>query len=143
MRVVSRCWNGRTDNQGITYGHVAGVGLRADLTDQGGGSRLGELRDSLGGEAILESALALVELLVKNNGGLLDALGLGQSLVRSGAEEESVPELLSNGGEGSVARLVVGGEVADEDDLVGGLELLERAAALEQRDRGEGLLGHV
>jgi len=129
--------------QSVTYGHVAGVGLRTNLADQGSGSGLGELGDGLGGEAILESALALVELLVENNGGLLDALGLGQSLVGSGTKEERVPELLSDGGEGSVARLVVGGEVADQNDLVGGLELLERAAALEERDRREGLLGHV
>ena len=130
-------------NDAITYGHVAGVGLGTDLTDQGSGSGLGELGDGLGGEAVLEGALALVELLVENNGGLLDALGLGQSLVGSGAKEERVSELLSDGVESSVARLVVGSEVANEDDLVGGLELLERVAALEQRNRREGLLGHV
>ena len=135
--------NGRSNKQVNTYGHVAGVGLGTDLTDQGSGSGLGELGDGLGGKAVLEGALALVELLVENNGGLLDALGLGQSLVGSGAKEERVPELLSDGVESSVARLVVGSEVADEDDLVGGLELLERVAALEQRNRREGLLGHV
>lgn len=127
----------------ITYGHVAGVGLRTNLTDEGSGSGLGELGDSLRGEALLESALALIESLVQNNRGLLDALGLGESLVRSGAEEESVPELLSDGGVGSVARLVVGGKVANENDLVGGLELLKRVAALEEGDGRERLLGHV
>lgn len=127
----------------FTYRHVASVGLGTDLTDQGGGSGLSELGDGLGGEAILESILALIELLVKNNGRLLDALSLGQSLVRSSAEEERVPELLSDRGVGSVAGLVIGGEVTDEDDLVGGLELLEGVAALEDGDGRERLLGHV
>jgi len=127
----------------LTHRHVAGVCLRANLANKGSGGSLSELRDSLGGEAILEGALALVELLVENNGGLLDALSLGQSLVRSSAEEESVPKLLRDCGEGSVARLVVGGEVANEDDLVGSLELLKGVAALEEGDRRERLLGHV
>ena len=126
-----------------TYCHVAGVGLGANLANEGSRGGLGELGDGLLGEAILEGALALVELLVENNGGLLDAGSLGESLVRGGAEEEGVPELLSDSGVGSVAGLVVGGEVANEDDLVGSLELLVGLGGLEDGDGREGLLGHI
>lgn len=126
-----------------TYCHVAGVGLGANLANEGSRGGLGELGDSLLGEAILEGALALVELLVEDNGGLLDASSLGKLGVRGGAEEEGVPELLSDSGVGSVAGLVVGGEVANEDDLVGSLELLVGLGSLEKRDGRERLLGHV
>lgn len=108
-----------------TYSHVGRVGLGADLTDQRNRGGVGKSGDGILGELLLEGVLALVEALVKNDRGLLDTLGLGQSGVAGGTEEVVVAEAVGGSGESLVGSLVVGGEVTDQDDLVGGLEVLD------------------
>lgn len=108
-----------------TYSHVGRVGLGTDLTDQRNGGGVGKGGDGILGELLLEGVLALVEALIKNDRGLLDTLGLGQSGVAGGTEEVVVAEAVGGSGESLVGSLVVGGEVTDQDDLVGGLEVLD------------------
>jgi hypothetical protein len=129
----------RQRNAGI---HVAAVRLGANLADEGSGGNLGEVLDVLGVELLGEDVLAVVKGLVEDEAGLRDALGLGQRSVAGGAEQEVVAEAVGDRGEGLVGGLVIGGEVGDEDDLVGRLELLERVLG-DVRDGGESLLGHV
>lgn len=126
-----------------TYRHVACVGFRADFTDQRRARNLGEVLDLLHGEALIVSVLALVEALVQHNAGLLDALSLRQRLIRSRAEQETIPQLLGDLSECSIAALVVLVKVPNQHNLVRRLELLERLAGAEQRDCGHALLGHV
>ena len=57
-------------------------------------------------------------------------------------KQVGVAEAVGDRGEGLVGGLVVSGEVGDEDDLVGGLELVERVLG-DVGDGGEALLGHV
>ena len=131
------------EQKSCTYRHIIGVGFRADLADQRSRGSLSELGHGILGEFLLENGLALIERLVENNGGLHDALGLGESDVRSGTEEEVVSMRLGDFGEGGVGRLVVSAEVANDDDFVGRLELIEGGGGGEERNGGEGLLGHV
>lgn len=128
--------------EGNASGHVSGVGLGANLTNEGCGGDLGEVADSVRIEGLGEDVLAVVEGLVEDETGLLDTLSLGQSSVVGGTEEEVVTETVGDRGKGLVGGLVVGGEVGDEDDLVGGLELLECVLG-DFGDGGESLLGHV
>lgn len=58
-----------------THAHVASICLWADLADQGDGHGLCKSLDGFGLELAVEDGLALVELLVENYTGLLDALG--------------------------------------------------------------------
>ena len=125
-----------------TSRHVTGVGLRADLANE----RSGGSRDERGNGVLLEllgeSVLALIERLVDNQGGGLDALSLSDGSVVDTTEEVGVTETLSKLGEGLVGALVIGVEVGNDNDLVGGLELLE-GVLCEEGDSGEGLLDHV
>ena len=123
-------------------GHVASVCLGANLANEGSGSDLSEGLDGLSVELLGEDILAVVERLVKDKTGLLDTLSLGESGVVGGTEEVVVTETVGDRVEGLVGGLVVGGEVSDEDDLVGGLELLECVLG-DLRDGGQSLLGHV
>lgn len=125
-----------------TYAHVARVGLRADLANKRSGSGLDELLQSLLLDGLSVDVLALVERLVQDDGGLLDTLSLGNGGVVGGTEEVLVAETLGDSGEGLVGSLVVLVEVGDQNNLVGGLELLE-AVLGEGRNGGKRLLGHV
>ena len=125
-----------------TYGHVAGVRLGADLSDQRDRGRLGKGCDGVDVKLVLERRLSVVKRLVEDNGGLLDSLGLGEGSIARGAEQEVVPELRGNGAVRLVGSLVVGGKVGNQDDLVGSLELVE-GRLVDQGDGGQGLLGHV
>lgn len=128
--------------EGKASGHVSGVGLGADLTNERGRGDLGELADSIRIEGLGKDVLAVIEGLVEDEAGLLDTLSLGKGGVVGGSEEEVVTETIGDRGEGLVGGLVVGGKVGDEDDLVGGLELLE-SVLCDVGDGGESLLGHV
>lgn len=125
-----------------TYCHVAGVGLGTNLANQRNGRRLCECGDGFDVKLVLECVLALIKGLVQDNGRLLDTLGLGQSSVACGAEQEVVSEVGSDGVKRLVGSLVVGGKVSDKDDLVGGLEVLN-GSLVDDGDGGHGLLGHV
>lgn len=133
---------GEDVGEGKASGHVAGVGLGADLTDQGSGGGLGEGLNGLSVELLSEGGLALIERLVEDNGRGLDALSLSNSGVVDATEEVGVAELLGDLGEGLVGGLVSGVDVGDENDLVGGLELLKGVLG-EDGDGGQGLLHHV
>lgn len=108
-----------------THGHVARVGLWTDFSDKRHGCGLGERSNLLLGELLLENILALVEALVQNDRRLLDTLLLCQGCVASSTEQEVVPKSLCDCGKRRVRGLVICGKVADQDDLVGGLEVLE------------------
>lgn len=125
-----------------THSHVASVSLGADLADQGDRGCLCERGNGVLGELVVKGILALVEALVQDNRGLLDTLGLGQSGVVGGTEEEVVAEAVGGSGKGLVGSLVVGGKVTDQDDLVGRLEVVD-GGLVDNRDGGHGLLGHV
>ena len=125
-----------------TYSHVGRVGLGADLTDQRDGGGVGEGGDGLLGELPVEGVLTLIEALVENDRGLLNTLGLCQSGVAGGTEKEVVAEAVGGSGESLVGSLVVGGEVTDQDNLVGGLEVLN-GGLVDDGNGGERLLGHV
>lgn len=127
----------------VTYSHVSSVCLWANLANQWCCGDLGELGDGLLVELLGELILALIELLVENNGWCLDALGLGQVGIRGSCEEVAVPELLRDLGKCGVGCLVVLPDVCDEHDLVGGLELVEGGLCGEEGDGWQGLLGHV
>lgn len=133
---------GEDVGKGNTSRHVAGVGLRADLTNEGGGGSRDEGGDGLLLELVGESVLALIESLVDNQGRGLDTLSLGNSSVIDATEEVGVTKTLSKLGESLVGALVIGVEVGNNNDLVGGLELLEGVLG-EERDSWEGLLDHV
>lgn len=133
---------GEDVGKGNASGHVSSIGIRANLTDEGGGGGLGELLDGLGVELLSEDGLALVEVLVENDGRGGDTLSLGESDIAAGTKGVLVAELIGDLGEGLVGGLVGGIEVSDNDDLVGLLELLNVVLG-EDRDRGKGLLDHV
>lgn len=125
-----------------TYAHVARVRLRADLADQRSSGGLDELLKSLLLDSLGVNILALVERLVQNDGGRLDALGLGNGGIIGGTEEVLVAEIGGDGSEGLVGGLVVLVEEGDENNLVSGLELLD--AVLGKGGNGrKSLLGHV
>ena len=129
--------------KGDTGGHVVSVGLGANLANQGSGSSLGELLDGVGVELLARvDSLALIEVLVENDGGGLDALSLGDGGVVDTTEEVAVAERLGNGCVGLVGGLVVSGNVGNEDDVVGGLEVLKGILG-QDGDGGQGLLNHV
>lgn len=123
-------------------GHVVRVGLRTNLADQRGGRSLGELLNGLNVELLREDSLALVKVLVQDDGRGLDALGLGDGSVAGGTEGVVVTELLSDLGEGLVGGLVCSIVVGDQDDLVGLLEVLQGIGS-QDGDSREGLLDHV
>ena len=125
-----------------TGGHVASVCLGANLANEGSGSNGSEALDGLSIELLGEDILAVVERLVEDETGLLNTLSLGESGVVGGTEEVVVAEAAGDRVEGLVGGLVIGGEVGDEDDLVGGLELLECVLG-DLGDGGQSLLGHV
>lgn len=133
---------GEDIGEGNASGHVAGIGVGANLTDERSGGGLGELLNSLGVELLSEDGLALVEVLVEDNGRDGDTLSLGESGIAAGTEGVVVAELIGDLGEGLVGGLVSGTEVTDNDDLVGLLELLKVVRG-EDRDGGKGLLDHV
>jgi hypothetical protein len=128
--------------EGNASGHVAGVGLRANLSNERGGRGGNEGGNGILLELLGEGVLALIESLVDNQGGGLDALSLGNSSVVDATEEVGIAETLSKLGEGLVGALIVGVEVGDDNNLVGGLELL-KGVLCENGDSGEGLLDHV
>lgn len=133
---------GEDVGEGDAGGHVVAVGLGADLADERGGGDLGEGADGVSVELVRVDVLAVVEGLVQDEAGLLDTLGLCEGGVVGGAEEEVVAQAVGDRREGLVRGLVVGGDVGDEDDLVGRLELGERGLG-HLGDGGQGLLGHV
>ncbi|KAI6760212.1 hypothetical protein HG531_013413 [Fusarium graminearum] len=129
-------------SKGDTSGHVTSVCLRANLTNEGSSGSRDESRDGLLLKLLCEGVLALIESLVDNQGGGLDTLSLGNSGVVDATEEVGVTETLSKLGEGLVGALVIGVEVSNDNDLVGGLELLE-GVLCEDGNSGEGLLDHI
>lgn len=134
---------GEDVGEGEASRHVVSVGLGANLANQRSGGRLGELLDSIGIKLLAgEDGLALVEGLVDDNGGGLDALSLSDSGISDTTEEVVVAQLLGNGGEGLRGGLIVGVGVGDNDNVVGSLELLE-GVLVEAGDSGKGLLHHV
>lgn len=133
---------GEDIGEGNASGHVSGVGLRADLTDERGGGLDNEGGDVLGDELLREGVLLLVEGLVEDDGRGLDTLSLGNGSIVDTTEEVGVSESLSDTSEGLVGGLVIGIEVGDDDNLVGGLELLEGILG-QDGNSGEGLLDHV
>lgn len=133
---------GKDVGEGNASRHVAGIGVGANLTDERGRGSLGELLNGLGVELLGEDGLALVEVLVEDNGRGSDTLSLGESSIAAGTEGVLVAELISDLGEGLVGSLVGGIEVGDNDDLVGLLELLNVVLG-EDRNGGKGLLDHV
>lgn len=133
---------GEDVREGNASGHVAGIGVGANLTDEGGGGGLGELLNGLGVELLSEDSLALVEVLVEDDGRGGDTLSLGESGIAAGTEGVLVAELIGDLGEGLVGGLVSSVEVGDNDNLVGLLELLNVVLG-EGRDGGKGLLDHV
>jgi hypothetical protein len=135
-------WRLNGDARNQTYSHVGRVGLGTDLTDQRDGGGLSECGDGVLGELLVEGVLTLIEALVEDDRGLLDTLSLGQSGVTGGTEKEVVAEAVGGSGESLVGGLVVGSKVTDQDDLVGGLEVLN-GGLVDDRDGREGLLGHV
>lgn len=118
---------------GFTYSHVVRVGLWADLADQWSSRGLRPLLDGFLVKLLREGVLALIEGLVKDNGWLDGTLCLGESDIRSSTEEVRVTVRLGDLVEGSVGLLVIGGEVANNDNLVGGLELIESGRGGELR----------
>ena len=125
-----------------TYGHVLGVGLGTELANKRGAGGLDPVKDGLVLELAIVNGLLLVKVLVENDGGLLDALSLGKSSVVGGTEEEVVTLGFSERAEALVGGLVVGGNVANDNDLVKGLEFLQVLLG-HGGDGGHGLLGHV
>ena len=109
----------------ITYSHVASISFRSNFPNQWRRGSLGELRDLFRRELLLKSILALVEGLVKDNGRLLDALGLGQLSISCSAKQKAISQLVRDLAKGRIARLVIRGKVADHYDLVRRLELLK------------------
>lgn len=125
-----------------TYAHVASVGLRTNLADERRRGGRDEAGDSFGLELLRIDVLALIEALVQDNTWLLDTILLSERRVVGGTEEVAVTESLSDRCEGSVGGFVVGTEVANDNDLVLLLEVLDGLGV----DDGYGrhrLLGHV
>lgn len=133
---------GEDVGEGNASGHVASVCLGANLADEGSGSNGSEGLDRLSIELLGEDILAVVERLVEDETRLLNTLSLGESGIICGTKKVVVAEAAGDRVEGLVGGLVVGGEVSNEDDLVGGLELLECVLG-DLGDGGQTLLGHV
>ena len=126
----------------ISYRHVLGVGLGAKFTDKGSASGLDPCEDRLLIKLAVVDILLLVEILVKDNGGLLSPLGLGESDIVGGSEEVVVPLGFGEGSEALVGGLVVGADIADNHDVVQSLEFLQVLLS-HAGNGGHGLLGHV
>lgn len=133
---------GEDVGKGNTGRHVSGVGLGANLANEGSGGGDNEVGDGVELELLGEGVLALVKGLVENDGGNGDTLGLSESGIVDTTEEVVITHGLSNLSEGLVGGLVIGGEVGDNDDLVGSLELLKSVLG-QDGNGGEGLLDHV
>lgn len=118
-------WKGRALIAHVTYRHVLGVGLRAKLANQGSAGSLHKLQERLVLKLAIVDSLLLVKVLVKDNGGLLRTLGLGDGGVVGGTEKEVVALGFGEGSETLVGGLVIGANVADDHDLVHGLEFLQ------------------
>lgn len=126
----------------ITYRHVLGVGLRAKLANQGSAGGLHPLEDGLLLKLAVVDSLLLIEILVENNRWLLDTFGLGESGVVGGTEKVGISLGLGERGEALVRGLVIGGHVADDNDLIHGLEVLQVLLG-HAGNGGHRLLGHV
>lgn len=126
----------------FTHRHILRVGLGAQLADERSTSGLHPREDGLFLKLAVVDSLLLIEILVEDNGGLFHALVLGKSNVIGGSEKISVSLGLSERGEALVGGLVIGGHVADDDDFIHGLEILQVLLG-HARNGGHGLLGHV
>ena len=122
--------------------HVVRVGVRADLADQWSGRGLDELLDGVSIKFLGESVLALVERLVNDDGGELDALSLSNGGIVDTTKEVIIAHGISHGGEGFVGSSVISGEVANDDNLLKGLEFFDGILGQEGNGR-ERLLHHV
>jgi hypothetical protein len=122
--------------------HVSLVGVWADLTNQWGGSSLGELGDLLSLKLAIEDNLAFIEGLVENNSWGLNTLRLGESGIGGDTEEVVVTERVGDTVENLVRGLVVLSKVGNNDNLIGLLEVVMRGD-IELGDGWERLLGHV
>ena len=84
---------------GNTHCHVAGIGIRANFADQRHRRRFCECLNSFFTEFLGEKGLAIVELLVQNDGWRLSTFSLGQSRITDSTEEEGISHFLRRSSE--------------------------------------------
>lgn len=86
--------------------------------------------------------LLLIEILVQHDRRLLNPFSLGESLIAGSGEEIVIPLSFGERGERVIGGLVIGCDVADDDNLVHRLDFFKVLFG-NGGDGGKGLLDHV